>query len=287
MQTESEGFPMMSDSTDARIEQHYTHRDLAGAIFEALAAAGKDVDNLTLQDLAPVDEFHVRGQEATAELARVARVDETMHVLDVGSGVGGPSRYLAAEFGCRVTGLDLTEEYCRTAQVLADRIGLGDRISYRQGSALDMPFDDASFEVGWTQHTAMNIQDKPRLYAEMWRVVKPGGMIAIYDILAGDGGPVHFPVPWAREPSISFLATRDELRGLLEKAGFAIVSWRDTTDLGREWFGAMRRRMQIEGASPLGFHVLLGSDFQTMTQNMVRNLKENRIGLVEVLARKP
>jgi hypothetical protein len=112
-------------------------------------------------------------------------------------------------------------------------------------------------------------------------------LIAIYDILAGDSGPVHFPVPWAREPSISFLATPGELRVLLEEAGFEILSWRDTTDLGREWFRAMRRRIQEEGASPLGFHVLLGPDFHTMTQNMVRNLEENRIGLIEVLARKP
>ena len=277
----------MLDSTDSRIEDHYTHRDLVAAIFEALAAEGKGVDNLTLQDLAPVDEFHVRGQEATAELARLARVNETMHVLDVGSGIGGPSRYLAAELGCRVTGLDLTEEYCRAAQVLADRLGLGDRIVYRQGNALDMPFDDESFDVAWTQHAAMNIQDKPRLYAEMWRVVKRGGLIAIYDILAGDGGPVHFPVPWAREPSISFLATPDELHDLLEEAGFEILSWRDTTDLGREWFRALRPRAQEEGAPPLGFHVLLGPDFQAMAQNQIRNLEENRIALIEVLARKP
>lgn len=277
----------MADSTDSRVEEHYTHRDLAAAIFDALAAAGKDVNNLTLQDLAPVDEFHVRGQEATAELARAARLDATMHVLDVGSGVGGPSRYLAAEFGCRVTGLDLTEEYCRTAQVLADRIGLGDRILYRQGNALNMPFDAESFEVAWTQHTAMNIEDKSSMYSEMWRVVKRGGLIAIYDILAGDSGPVHFPVPWAREPSISFLATPDELHDLLEEVGFEILRWRDTTDLGREWFRAMRRRIQEEGVAPLGFHVLLGPDFQTMTQNMIRNLDENRIALIEVLARKP
>jgi ubiquinone/menaquinone biosynthesis C-methylase UbiE len=210
-----------------------------------------------------------------------------MHVLDVGSGVGGPSRYLAAEFGCRVTGLDLTEEYCRTAQVLADRIGLGDRILYRQGNALNMPFDAESFEVAWTQHTAMNIEDKVSMYSEMWRVVKRGGLIAIYDILAGDSGPVHFPVPWAREPSISFLATPDELHDLLEEVGFEILRWRDTTDLGREWFRAMRRRIREEGAAPLGFHVLLGPDFQTMTQNMIRNLDENRIALIEVLARKP
>ncbi len=277
----------MADSTDSRVEEHYTHRDLAAAIFEALAAAGKNVNNLTLQDLAPVDEFHVRGQEATAELARAARLDATMHVLDVGSGVGGPSRYLAAQFGCRVTGLDLTEEYCRTAQVLADRIGLGDRILYRQGNALNMPFDAESFEVAWTQHTAMNIEDKSSMYSEMWRVVKRGGLIAIYDILAGDSGPVHFPVPWAREPSISFLATPDELHDLLEEVGFEILRWRDTTDLGREWFRAMRRRIREEGAAPLGFHVLLGPDFQTMTQNMIRNLDENRIALIEVLARKP
>jgi ubiquinone/menaquinone biosynthesis C-methylase UbiE len=277
----------MADSTDSRVEEHYTHRDLSATIFDALAAAGKDVNNLTLQDLAPVDEFHVRGQEATAELARAARLDATMHVLDVGSGVGGPSRYLAAEFGCRVTGLDLTEEYCRTAQVLADRIGLGNRILYRQGNALNMPFDAESFEVAWTQHTAMNIEDKSSMYSEMWRVVKRGGLIAIYDILAGDSGPVHFPVPWAREPSISFLATPDELHDLLEEVGFEILRWRDTTDLGREWFRAMRRRIQEEGAAPLGFHVLLGPDFQTMTQNMIRNLDENRIALIEVLARKP
>ncbi len=277
----------MADSTDSRVEEHYTHRDLAAAIFEALAAAGKDVDNLTLQDLAPVDEFHVRGQEATAELARAARLDATMHVLDVGSGVGGPSRYLAAEFGCRVTGLDLTQEYCRAAQVLADRLGLGDRILYRQGDALNMPFDDASFDVAWTQHTAMNIEDKPRLYSEMWRVVKQGGLIAIYDILAGDGGPVHFPVPWAREPSISFLATPDELHNLLEEAGFEILRWRDTTDLGREWFRALGQHIQEEGAPSLGFQVLLGPDFQAMAQNQVRNLEENRIRLIEVLAKKP
>ena len=259
----------MSDSTDSRVEEHYTHGDFAATIFNVIAAASKDLDYLTLQDLVSIDEFHVRGLEATAELARSARLDETMHVLDVGSGVGGPSRYLAAEFGCRVTGLDLTEVYCRVAQFLAYRLGLSNRILYRQGNALNMPFDDESFEVVWTQHMAMNIEDKPRLYSEMWRVVKRGGLIAICDILAGDGGPVHFPVPWATEPSINFLTPPDELRDLLQGAGFEILSWRDTTDLGREWFRA------------------LGPNFQTMARNVVRNLEENRIRIIEVLARKP
>lgn len=276
-----------SDSIQSGVQEHYTHRDLATAIFAALTAAGKDPDNLRPEDLAPVDEFHIRGRQATLDLARLARLNDTMHILDVGSGVGGPSRCLALEFGCRVTGLDLTAEYCRVAQILADRLGLSDRISYRQGNALDMPFDDASFDVVWTQHTAMNIPDKPQLYAEMWRVLRPGGILAIYDILAGSGGPVHFPVPWAREPSISFLASPDEMRLLLEEAGFEILSWRDTTSLGREWFRAVRQKMQEEGPSPLGVHVLLGPDFQTMAQNLVRNLEENRIALIEILARRP
>ena len=276
-----------SDSIQSGVQEHYAHRDLATAIFAALTAAGKDPDNLRPEDLAPVDEFHIRGRQATLDLARLARLNDTMHILDVGSGVGGPSRCLALEFGCRVTGLDLTAEYCRVAQILADRLGLGDRISYRHGDALDMPFDDASFDVVWTQHTAMNIPDKPQLYAEMWRVLRPGGILAIYDVLAGSGGPVHFPVPWARAPSISFLASPDEMRLLLEEAGFEILSWRDTTGLGREWFRAVRQKMQDKGPSPLGVHVLLGPDFQAMAQNLVRNLEENRIALIEILARRP
>lgn len=276
-----------SDSIQSGVQEHYAHRDLATAIFAALTAAGKDPDNLRPEDLAPVDEFHIRGRQATLDLARLARLNETMHILDVGSGVGGPSRRLALEFGCRVTGLDLIAEYCRVAQILTDRLGLADRISYRQGNALDMPFDDASFDVVWTQHTAMNIPDKPQLYAEIWRVLRPGGSLAIDDVLAGSGGPVHFPVPWAREPSISFLASPDEMRLLLEEVGFEILSWRDTTGLGREWFRTVRQKMQDKGPSPLGIHVLLGPDFQAMIRNLVRNLEENRIALIEILGARP
>ena len=203
------------------------------------------------------------------------------------SGIGGASRCLALEFNCRVTGLDLTEEFCRVAEILVDRLGLSDRVSYHQGNALDMPFDDNLFDVVWTQHAAMNISEKSQLYAEMWRVLKPGGMLAIYDICSGKGGPVHFPVPWARESSISFLATPDEMRSLLEETKFEILSWRDTTGLGREWFRAVKQKMQEHGPPPLGFQVLLGPDFQTMAQNQVRNLEENRIALIEVLARRP
>ncbi len=274
-------------SLESHVQQHYIRQDSGEAILSALAAAGKDLDNLKPEDLAPVDEFHIRGRDATIELAKQLDLDVTKHVLDVGSGVGGASRYLAVEFGCRVTGLDLTEEYCQVAQMLADRLGLGPHVTYRHGSALAMPFQDASFDVVWTQHASMNIADKVKLYAEIWRVVRPGGLFALYDVLAGPAGALHFPVPWARESSLNFLITPDTLRELLEEAGFRIVSWRDTSEAGQAWFRDVAAKMQTQGGSPpLGFHVLLGSDFRTMAQNQVRNLNEHRIVLIEVIARR-
>lgn len=273
---------------DDTITEHYTMQDLAEAIFTGLKQAGKDLNNLKQEDLAPVDEFHIRGREATVELAQQLDLNASKHILDVGSGVGGASRYLASAYGCRVTGLDLTEAYCQVAQLLADRIGLGQLIAYRQGSALDMPFENASFDIVWTQHTAMNIADKARLYAESWRVLKPGGLLAIYDIVEGEGEPLIFPVPWAREPSISFLVTSDELRELLGQAGFQVVSWRDTSEEGRSWFREVAEKMQkVGGAPPLGFHILLGPDFKSMARNQVRNLNENRIGLIEAVVQRP
>jgi MPBQ/MSBQ methyltransferase len=269
------------------VESHYASGGLADRILAALSAAGKDPDRLRIEDLAPVDEFHIRGREATLELAAAAGLAEGMRVLDVGSGVGGPSCYLAAAVGCRVTGLDLTEEYCQVAALLAERVGLADRVEYHPGDALAMPFANCSFDAVWTQHAAMNIADKAGLYAECRRVLEPGGALAIYDIVTGTGGPVHFPVPWAREPSISFLAGPAELRGLLEGAGFTIESWRDTTDLGRTWFRAFAKRLAEGAPPPLGFHLLMGPEFPAMAQNQIRNLNEDRIALVEVVARAP
>ena len=265
---------------------HYTRSDLGSVILAALANAGKDLNRLTPEDLAPIDEFHIRGRAATLELAQAASVDSTKRVLDVGSGVGGTSRYLAREFGCRVTGIDLTDEYCRTAAMLSERIGLAELVDYRQGDATNLPFSDASFDIVWTEHVAMNIPDKPKLYREMHRVLKPGGTLAIYDILAGPAGPVLFPVPWARTPESSFLATPDELRMLLEKSGFKVAVWSDTTDSARAWFVALAEKIRKEGMPPLGFHVLLGSDFQAMAQNQRRNLEEARIVLAQVVARR-
>ena len=268
------------------IQTHYTRSDLGNVILASLEKAGKDVNRLTPEDLAPIDEFHIRGRAATLELARAAGLDSTKRVLDVGSGVGGTSRCLAKEFRCRVTGIDLTEEYCRAASMLSAKIGLADFIDYRQGDATNLPFDDGSFDVVWTEHAAMNIPEKSRLYGEMHRVLKPGATLAIYDILAGPSGPVLFPVPWARTPDTSFLVRPDELRTLLADTGFTISSWSDTTDAARAWFVSLAEKIRKEGLPPLGFHVLLGPDFQVMAQNQRRNLEEGRIVLAQVVAKK-
>ncbi len=269
------------------VERHYNQGDLKQTILLALERAGKDIDQLTLDDLAPIDEFHIRGPEATREMAQEIGLGEGMQVLDVGCGLGGPSRRLASNYGCRVTGLDLTEAYCRVAEALSVRLDLDHLVSYRTGNALDMPFEDMSFDVLWTQHTAMNIGEKAQLYTEMYRVLKPGGHLAIYDIMAGPGGEVYFPVPWARDRSISFLATDDELRHFLGAAGFNIMSWHDTTDAGLAWFGAKAAQIKRHGKPILGYHILLGEDFPQMARNQLRSLNENRMALLQVIAKRP
>lgn len=268
------------------VQAHYARPELGSLILAALEKAGKDIEHLTPEDLTPVDAFHIRGRTATLELAQAAGIGAAMHVLDVGSGIGGTSRCLAREFGCRVTGIDLTEEYCRTAAMLSRRTGLSELVDYYQGDATDLPFPDASFDVVWTEHVAMNIPDKSALYREMYRVLKPGGTLAIHDILAGPAGPVIFPVPWARTAESSFLVTPEALRDLLEQSGFNVTVWSDKTEAARDWFVSLSEKIRKDGLPPLGFHVLLGSDFQTMAQNQRRNLEEQRIVLAQVCAKR-
>jgi SAM-dependent methyltransferase len=180
------------------VGEHYGRAELGASILAALLAAGKVPDALIPEDLAPVDQFHTHGRKATLDLARRAGVTPGMRMLDVGGGLGGPARTLASEFGCTVEVLDLTEEFCRAGALLTRLTGLSDAVSFRHGSALDMPFPDSSFDVAWTQHSSMNIADKERLYGEIHRVLRPGGRLALHEILAGPVSPIHFPVPWAR-----------------------------------------------------------------------------------------
>jgi ubiquinone/menaquinone biosynthesis C-methylase UbiE len=276
----------MQTRVNEAIQTHYTRANLGEVILAALEKAGKDLNRLTPEDLAPIDQFHIRGRTATLELARAAGLDAAKHVLDVGSGVGGTARCLAKEFGCRVTGIDLTDEYCQAAAMLSAKTGLAHLVDYRQGDATKLPFDDQAFDVVWTEHVAMNIPDKTRLYKEMYRVLKPGGTLAIYDVFAGPSGPVLFPVPWARTPDTSFLVSPNELRKLLEESEFTVTDWSDTTEAAREWFVNLAEKIRKEGFPSLGFHLLLGADFKAMAQNQGRNLQEGRIVLAQIVARK-
>lgn len=269
---------------EKRVQSHYTRHNLGELILASLEEAGKDLCCLQPVDLAPLDEFHIRGRTATFELARAAGLGPDMAVLDVGSGIGGPSRCLASEFGCHVTGIDLTEEYCAIAEMLTEKVGLSHIVKFQHGDALHLPYSDGSFDVVWTQHTAMNIQAKNALYCELHRVLKPGGTLAIYDILAGPAGPVHFPVPWSQGPESSFLSTPEELRCLLELTGFVIKTWKDSTEEARVWFRKVTASARETGLRPLGLHTLMGNDFKLMSQNQLRNLEENRIILCQVTA---
>lgn len=276
----------MQTAVNAAISTHYTREFLGDVILAALEKAGLDPEQLTPEQLAPIDQFHIRGRQATLELAAMAGLDASMHVLDVGSGIGGTSRCLATEFACRVTGIDLTEEYCRTATMLTARTGLGHLVDFRQGDATELPFDEQTFDLVWTEHVAMNIPDKTRLYREMHRVLKPGGLLAIYDVLAGPTGAVIYPVPWARTAETSFLLSPDELRTQLDDAGFTVKNWVDTTALAREWFVALAERIRLHGFPSLGFHLLMGEDFKLMAQNQGKNLQEGRIVLGQLVAQK-
>ncbi|MBI5617913.1 MAG: methyltransferase domain-containing protein [Gammaproteobacteria bacterium] len=269
-----------------KVQSHYTVTDLGQRILDTLTRAGRDPSRITAEDLAPIDEFHIRGRAATLDLARAAQLDRAMTVLDVGSGLGGPARTLASEYGCRVTGIDLTDEYCRAARMLSELLGLGELLQFQQGDALDLPFPAASFDAVWTEHVAMNIADKARLYAEMFRVLKPGGTLAIYDILSGPTAPVHFPVPWARTPETSFLASPEELRTHLTDVGFGVTDWVDSTETGKAWFVALAERIRRVGLPPLSFALLMGDDFPAMAENQRRNLEEGRIVVAQVVATK-
>ncbi|HWJ99688.1 MAG TPA: class I SAM-dependent methyltransferase [Xanthobacteraceae bacterium] len=264
------------------VVNHYGGGGLSNVIAESLRKVGKDMDKLTTTDLVTVDEFHIRGRKATLELAEYLNLDASFDVLDIGSGLGGPARTLAETFGCHVTGIDLTQEFCDAATTLSGWVGLSDRVDFQQGDATSLPFDDAMFDAAMTLHVAMNIAAKDRMYAETKRVLKPGSRFVIYDVLQGEGGDVLFPVPWAREPSISHLATPDTMPLLLSNAGFRILKVEDTTEKGQLWFEEMAARMAT--ATPaVTFQAFLGNDFAAMARNQVINLRERRIRTVSYI----
>jgi ubiquinone/menaquinone biosynthesis C-methylase UbiE len=260
---------------------HYSENlKLAEAIAGKLRSAGKDLNRLTTADLVVVDEFHIRGRKATLELGAKMNLNAHSHVLDIGSGLGGPARTLAETYGCRVTGIDLTQAFCDAAAAMSDWVGLGDRVSFKQGDATHLPFENQTFDAAMTIHVAMNIAAKDKMYAEARRILKPGGIFAIYDVLQGEGGEVLYPVPWARDPSISHLATPNQMKTLLTGAGFRLLDVHDSTEESQSFFEKMTAQIAKTGTSPVIWQLFLGDDFPAMARNQVRNVTERRIRTV-------
>ena len=264
-------------SLDAAVVAHYGQGDLLERIETALRAAGKDPARPAVDDLAGVDEFHARGREATIELAQWLPPALDGELLDIGSGLGGPARFLAASRGYRVVGVDLTPEYVAVANELSRRCGLGDQVRFLAGNALDLPFAAASFQAAYTQHVAMNIADKAGLYAEAARVLRPGGTVVIYDILQGPGGAVRYPTPWSADGSTSFLLDLAAMKEQLAAAGFAVLDERERRAESVAWFEARAAAAASGTLPPLGVHLLLGTVFREAFANLLANLKDGRV----------
>ena len=260
---------------------------LVAAIDSALDAAGLDRAALRPADLAPIDEFHIRGRVASLEIAAALGLTAGSHVLDLGSGLGGPARTLAEVTGCTVTGIDLTPEFCAAATALSEWTGLSDRTRFHVGDATATGLPDAAADAALTVHVAMNIPDKPALYAEAFRVLRPGARFVAYDVLQGEGGDVRYPVPWANDPSTSFLATSQEMRDMLLAAGFEVVSVVDSSDESLAWFREVRARVERDGPPPVTFATFLGESFGEMAANQVANLAERRIRTVMFTCARP
>ena len=261
---------------DTEIDAQYSTGLTRHNIEQALIAAGKDLGHLQPADLGMLEDFHTMGRIATSQLADLAKITSEDEVLDAGSGIGGTSRFLAGQYGCEVTAIDLTEEYCETARWLDRLVGLDDRISVRQGNVTDLPFADATFQVVISQHVQMNVPDKARLYDEARRVLVSGGRLAIWDITAGTPGPLDYPLPWADRPERSHLASADQLRAAAESAGFAVDQWNDLTDQA----AALMEAFLSLPPSPLGLHAFV-EDFTEKAGNLTRGLSSGRLRAVQ------
>lgn len=260
---------------------------LVAAIESALDAAGLDRTALRPADLASLDEFHIRGRAATLEIIESLGLTAESHVLDLGSGLGGPARTIAELTRCTVTGVDLTAEFCEVATALSEWTKLSDQTRFIVGDATATGLPDETADSCLTVHVAMNIADKPALYAEAFRLLRPGGRFVAYDVLQGEGGEVHYPVPWANDSSTSFLATPQEMRQLLTAAGFDVLSEVDSSEESLTWFKEMRARIERDGPPPITFATFLGESFGQMAVNQVANLAEQRIRTVMFTCSRP
>jgi SAM-dependent methyltransferase len=261
-----------------RLQNQYSTGLSRRNIEQALIAAGKDLDHLQPADLALLEDFHTMGRYATAQLVDLAGINSATRVLDAGSGVGGTARYVADHYGCAVTAVDLTDEYCETHRWLNGLVGLDDRISVRQADVTALPFADNAFDVVISQHVQMNVADKARLYAEARRVLAADGRLALWDITVGDRRELDYPLPWADEPARSHLADPDELRAVVESAGFAVEHWNDLTEQAT----TLMRALLAQPPNPLGLQAFV-PDFERKVGNLSQALADGRLRAIQAV----
>jgi SAM-dependent methyltransferase len=269
------------------IADHWGRGDVYGLIVSALNKMSKPVDSLTVEDLAPVDHFHARGFPATVELADRLPIKAGQHIVDIGCGLGGPARYIAKRFQCDVSGVDITEPFVEAANKLTTLVRMEGQVKIQHGDGQRMPYPDACFDGGYSQHVTMNVADRPRFFAEAYRVLKPGAFFALTEHGLGTKGHPHYPVPWSVDGSGAYLVTPSETRAFLEKTGFEDIVIEDT---GAKYVAAYK--MVIEKAEqgalpPLGIHILMGETALQKTRNAARNIEEGRTHPVQLICRRP
>jgi len=274
-------------SYDKSVSDHYVHGNLLNVIEAALLANGKTIETVAIEDLAPVDEFHIGGRLATDSLLNQLNFSKQSNLLDVGCGLGGAARYVAAKYKHHVAGIDLTPEYIATGNTLSNWLNLDDYVSLDQGSALTMPYQDNSFDGGYMLHVGMNIDDKVSLFAEISRVLKPGSTFGIYDIMRQKDGELIYPVPWASDSSTSKLSSPEHYIKALELAGFKISQVNNRREFSLDFFKQLRvKTMSKGGPPPLGLHILMQGSAADKVGNMVENIKNDFISPVEIIALK-